>query len=332
MLLRQLAATACRSRCRTPSAILLSERARPAPTSAPSPSPTARSRPRARSCVGSGTTSAGSISGFVPSPLQSGHMPSGELNEKLCGESSGKPRSQWWHAELLGVERAPRRRRSAISSRPCPSRSAVSTESVRRGRSSLPASGTASRSTTTSIVCLRFLSSAGSSSPAHDLAVDAQAREALADRLAQQLPVLALAVVDEPREQQEARARRQRRAAGRRSPRPRAARPARPQHVAVLAADARPEHAQVVVDLGDRADRRARVVARGLLLDRDRRREPADVVVLRLLHLPEELARVGRERLDVAALALGVERVERERRLARARRPREDDERVLREA
>jgi hypothetical protein len=40
---------------------------------------------------GSGTTSAGSISGLVPSPLQSGHMPSGELKEKLCGDSSGNP-------------------------------------------------------------------------------------------------------------------------------------------------------------------------------------------------------------------------------------------------
>src|SRR5262245_27774492 len=46
--------------------------------------------------LGSGTTSCGSISGLVPRPLQSGHMPSGELKEKLCGDSSGKPRSQTW--------------------------------------------------------------------------------------------------------------------------------------------------------------------------------------------------------------------------------------------
>ena len=46
---------------------------------------------------GSGTTSSGSISGFVPSPLQSEHMPSGELNEKLWGDSSGNPWSQRWH-------------------------------------------------------------------------------------------------------------------------------------------------------------------------------------------------------------------------------------------
>ena len=37
---------------------------------------------------GSGTTSSGSISIRVPSPLHAGHIPSGELNEKLCGPSS----------------------------------------------------------------------------------------------------------------------------------------------------------------------------------------------------------------------------------------------------
>ena len=43
---------------------------------------------------------------------------------------------------------------------------------------------------------------------------------------------------------------------------------------------------------------------------------------------PEELAGVGRQRLDVAALALGVDRVERQRRLARPRQAGEDDELV----
>src|SRR4029079_8308913 len=40
---------------------------------------------------------------------------------------------------------------------------------------------------------------------------------------------------------------------------------------AVRAADAGEEQAQVVVDLGDRADRRSRVSAGALLVDRDRR-------------------------------------------------------------
>ena len=100
---------------------------------------------------------------------------------------------------------------------------------------------------------------------------------------------------------------------------------------AVHDADARPEQAQVVVDLGDRADRRARVVRRRLLLDRDRRRQPLDRVDVGLAHLLEELARVGRQRLDVAALPLGVDRVEGERRLPRARQPGDDDQLVARD-
>src|SRR5439155_181379 len=97
---------------------------------------------------------------------------------------------------------------------------------------------------------------------------------------------------------------------------------------AVRHADAREEHAQVVVDLGDGADGGARILAGRLLLDRDRGREPLDRVDLGLLHLLEELPRVGGERLDVAALALGVDGVEGERGLARAREPRQDDELV----
>jgi hypothetical protein len=42
-------------------------------------------------------------------------------------------------------------------------------------------------------------------------------------------------------------------------------------------------------------------------------RSPADRVDLGLFHLPEELPGVGRERLDVAPLPLGVEGVERQR-------------------
>ena len=100
---------------------------------------------------------------------------------------------------------------------------------------------------------------------------------------------------------------------------------------AVGLADPRPQQAQVVVDLGHRADRRARVARGRLLVDRDRRRETLDRVDVGLLHLAQELARVGRQRLDVAALALGVDRVEREARLARAREARDDDQRLPRQ-
>ncbi len=86
------------------------------------------------------------------------------------------------------------------------------------------------------------------------------------------------------------------------------------------------EQLQVVVDLRHRPDRRARGAHRVGLVDRDGGRDAFDRVHLRLVHAVQELPRVGRERLDVAALALGVERVEDERGLARARRPRDDDE------
>ena len=160
-----------------------------------------------------------------------------------------------------------------------------------------------------------------------ELAVDHRAHEALGSQLLEHLDVLALAVLHDRREQQHTGALRQREhlvhhlADG-----------LRREVLAVLRAAgharARIEHAQVVVDLGDRADRRARVVRRRLLLDRDRGREALDVVDVRLLHHREELPRVGRERLDVAALAFRVDRVERERRLAGARQAGDHDQPV----
>ncbi|HUH20637.1 MAG TPA: hypothetical protein VLZ09_02115, partial [Gaiellaceae bacterium] len=66
-----------------------------------------------------------------------------------------------------------------------------------------------------------------------------------------------------------------------------------PADRAVRPPDTGVEKAEVVVDLGHRADRRARVPRRRLLVDRDRRREPVDRVDVRLLHHLQELARVG---------------------------------------
>ena len=87
---------------------------------------------------------------------------------------------------------------------------------------------------------------------------------------------------------------------------------------AVRRADTRPEQTHIVVDLRDRADRRARVLRGGFLVDGDGRGQTVDVVHVRLVHLPEELPRVARQRLDIAALSLGVNGVERQRGLARA--------------
>src|SRR5262249_12016503 len=100
---------------------------------------------------------------------------------------------------------------------------------------------------------------------------------------------------------------------------------------AVRPSYARVEQSQVVVDLGDGADGRARVARRRLLVDRDRGREPLDRVDVRLLHHLQELPRVGTEALDVPALPLGVDRVEGKARLPGAREPGDADERVPRE-
>ena len=91
-------------------------------------------------------------------------------------------------------------------------------------------------------------------------------------------------------------------------------------------ADAREQQAQVVVDFRDRADGGTWVVRRRFLFDRNRRRQTFDVVDVRLFHHRQELPRIRRQRFDVAALAFRVQRIERERRLARAGQTRDDDE------
>jgi len=54
--------------------------------------------------------------------------------------------------------------------------------------------------------------------------------------------------------------------------------------------------------------------------------EPLDRLHLRFVHLSEEVAGVRRQRLNVPALSLGVDGVERERRLTRPGEPGDDGE------
>jgi len=72
--------------------------------------------------------------------------------------------------------------------------------------------------------------------------------------------------------------------------------------------------------------------APGWSVDRNRRRDAVDRVDLRLVHAVEELPRVGRERFHVTPLALGVKRVEHQRRFARSRDAGDDDQLVERSA
>ena len=94
---------------------------------------------------------------------------------------------------------------------------------------------------------------------------------------------------------------------------------------AVRLAHPRVQQPQVVVDLGDGPDGGPRVAAGRLLVDRHRRGQPVDEVHVGLVHLPEELAGIRRQRLHVPALALGEDGVERQAGLARAGQPGEHD-------
>ncbi len=100
--------------------------------------------------------------------------------------------------------------------------------------------------------------------------------------------------------------------------------------MAVRDADVGEQQPEVVVDFRDGADRRARIRRGRFLLDGDRGREAVDQIDVGLLHLLEKLPRVGRERLDIAALPLGVDRVEGKGRLARAGQPGDDRQLVPR--
>ena len=163
------------------------------------------------------------------------------------------------------------------------------------------------------------------------LPVDLHAREPLAAELLEQVLVLALPVADDRRVDGELRPLGQAqhlvddRLDGLARDRPPADRAVRPP-------GARVQEPKVVVDLRDRADGGARVSRGGLLVDRDRRREPVDRVDVGLLHHLQELARVGRERLDVPPLPLGVDRVEGERGLPGPGEPGDGDQRVPRQA
>ena len=156
-------------------------------------------------------------------------------------------------------------------------------------------------------------------------AIDAGADEAIGHQLVEDVQVLALALRDHRREQHDAAAFGQLQHLVHHL-----AHRLRIQRLAVLRtarlADPREQEAQIVVDFGDGADRGARVVGGGLLLDGNGRRQPLDVVYIRLLHHGEELPRVGRQGFHIAPLALGIQGVERQGGLAGPRQAGDDDQ------
>ena len=277
--------------------------------------------------LGSPRMSSAFTSRRVPRPWQSGQAPKGELKENCRGSSSGSERPHTGQAKRSENSRRSRCRSVVPCDLDQPSAilSAVSIESVSRPRSS---ARTTSRSTTTAMswFCRRF--SVGHRAEVVGLRRPrgpARSRASARPRTARGTRPFAPAP--------SGRATSIRVSAGQPStvsvicagalPRDR-----RAVVGAVRHADPRPEEAQVVVDLGDGADGGSRVLPRGLLLDGDGRREPLDRVHVGLLHQPEELPRVGRERFDVSPLAFGVDGVEGERRLPRAGQPGDDGQLV----
>ena len=291
------------------------------------PAPTARWRRRRATSIRPARCARGSKSIVAPSPWQSAHAPCGELNENARGVISGMLDAAV-HARQLAARTADRRRRNVLITTMSSARlSAVSTDSV--SRRSMPPR-TISRSTTTSMVWLRRRSSLMSSSsernwPSIRALVNPRARSP------------ASSFLNSPFRPRTSGASTLMRSSCGYSITMSTMRSSDwlvislPQFGAVRHADVGEQQPQVVVDLGDRADRRARVRPGGLLLDRDGRREAVDQIDVRLLHLLEELPGVGGQRLDVPPLALGVDGVEGERRLARARQAGDDHQLVPRD-
>ena len=76
----------------------------------------------------------------------------------------------------------------------------------------------------------------------------------------------------------------------------------------------------------DGANGGTRVFRGGFLLDGNRRGQALDAVHIRLAHQFQELARVGGQALDIPPLPFSINRVERQRRFARAGQPGDDGE------
>ena len=94
---------------------------------------------------------------------------------------------------------------------------------------------------------------------------------------------------------------------------------------------ARKQQLQMIVELGHGADGGPRGTHRIGLVDGDRGRDALDAIHQRLVHPIQELPRIGREGLDVAALALGVQSVEHQRGLSGTADARDDDQLVERQ-
>ena len=84
-------------------------------------------------------------------------------------------------------------------------------------------------------------------------------------------------------------------------------------------ADARIEQTQVVINLGYGANGGTRVARSSLLVDGDSRRKSFDGIHIGLVHLAQKLTCIAGKTLYIAALSIGVNRIERKAGFAAAR-------------
>ena len=98
-----------------------------------------------------------------------------------------------------------------------------------------------------------------------------------------------------------------------------------------IAAGARVQQAHEARERGHGAERRPQARRAALLLQRDCRRQSVDAVDVGHADLVDQASRVRRDRFEIASLRFGVERAEREGRLAGARHAGERDDRVARD-
>ena len=88
---------------------------------------------------------------------------------------------------------------------------------------------------------------------------------------------------------------------------------------AIRRAYAGEQQAQIIVDFGNGANGRTRVVAGGFLFDRNGGREAFNQIDIGFVHHLQKLARIGGKAFHITALAFGIQGVERQRRFAAAR-------------
>jgi hypothetical protein len=96
-------------------------------------------------------------------------------------------------------------------------------------------------------------------------------------------------------------------------------------------ADLGEQQTQIVVDLCGGSHRRARVFNGVDLLDGDGGRNPFHAVDVRLLDTLQELTGIGRKRLHIAAVALGINGIEGQRGFASATQAGDDGQRPTRQ-